>query len=125
MKTISVRQPYATLICAGVKPIENRSWRTKFRGRIYIHAPAKSEVGDIVFSDDQLFDMKENNFSYDGLETSAIIGYVEIVDCIRDSKSIWAEYDFWHWVLKDPILFDDPILNVKGKLSLWDFQIPA
>lgn len=38
MRTLSVRQPYATLIVAGVKKIENRTWRTEHRGRIYIHA---------------------------------------------------------------------------------------
>ncbi|MDR1715289.1 MAG: hypothetical protein LBS20_05550 [Prevotella sp.] len=25
-----------------------------------------------------------------------------------------------NWVAADPILFDEPILNVKGKLSFWD-----
>jgi hypothetical protein len=38
MKTISIMQPYATLIAAGVKTVENRSWQTKERGRILIHA---------------------------------------------------------------------------------------
>jgi hypothetical protein len=32
MKTLSVRQPYAWLIVAGFKPIENRTWRTTYRG---------------------------------------------------------------------------------------------
>lgn len=45
MKTISVRQPYATLICSGVKPIENRSWNTDFRGRVLIHA--SKNYGDV------------------------------------------------------------------------------
>ena len=38
MKTLSVRQPYATLICAGVKAVENRTWKTPYRGRLLIHA---------------------------------------------------------------------------------------
>ena len=41
MKTITVAQPYATLICAGVKTVENRSWSTKYRGEILIHSSAK------------------------------------------------------------------------------------
>ncbi len=39
MKTLSVRQPYASLLCAGIKDIENRSWKpTKLPCRILIHA---------------------------------------------------------------------------------------
>ena len=28
----------------------------------------------------------------------------------------------YNWVLANPVLFDEPILNVKGKLSLWEFE---
>jgi hypothetical protein len=38
MKTLSVKQPYATLICAGVKKVENRTWQTDYRGKLLIHA---------------------------------------------------------------------------------------
>jgi hypothetical protein len=38
MKTLSVKQPYATLICAGIKRVENRTWTTDYRGRFLIHA---------------------------------------------------------------------------------------
>ena len=27
----------------------------------------------------------------------------------------------YNWVCEDPILFDKPVLNVKGKLSFWDY----
>lgn len=30
----------------------------------------------------------------------------------------------WNLVLANPVLFDKPILNVKGKLSFWDFELP-
>ncbi|MDR0568176.1 MAG: ASCH domain-containing protein [Spirochaetaceae bacterium] len=40
-KTLSVYQPYATLICAGVKTVENRKWTTKHRGKPLIHASGK------------------------------------------------------------------------------------
>lgn len=38
MKTLSVTQPYATLLCSGVKTIEQRSWSTEYRGMLLIHA---------------------------------------------------------------------------------------
>ncbi|MCL2374741.1 MAG: ASCH domain-containing protein [Treponema sp.] len=38
VKTLSVRQPFASLICHGVKAVENRTWKTDYRGRLLIHA---------------------------------------------------------------------------------------
>ena len=29
----------------------------------------------------------------------------------------------YNWVLANPILFDEPILNVKGKLGFWDYEV--
>jgi hypothetical protein len=50
MKAITIWQPWATLIELGVKRIETRSWATKYRGPIAIHAaarmPASGMVGD-------------------------------------------------------------------------------
>lgn len=51
MKALTVRQPWASLIAAGVKTIETRSWSTEYRGPLAIHAgkhrPAHDEaVGD-------------------------------------------------------------------------------
>ena len=37
-KVLSVKQPYATFICAGIKDIENRTWKTDYRGKLLIHA---------------------------------------------------------------------------------------
>ena len=66
---------------------------------------------------------------------SAIIGHVDIVDCAVNHSSIWAEKSeigqldeptneygkpVYNWVLANPVLFDEPILDVKGKLSFWD-----
>lgn len=38
MKALSIRQPWAWLIVNGFKDIENRSWHTKYRGPVLIHA---------------------------------------------------------------------------------------
>jgi hypothetical protein len=35
---LSVTQPWADMICAGPKDVENRSWSTKFRGSFLVHA---------------------------------------------------------------------------------------
>lgn len=38
MKMITVRQPWAWLIVTGAKPVENRIWRTDYRGPLLIVA---------------------------------------------------------------------------------------
>ena len=38
MKVITLKQPWATLVAEGIKKYEFRSWRTKYRGKILIHA---------------------------------------------------------------------------------------
>ena len=143
MKALSIKQPWASLIAHGIKDIENRTWRTKFRGRIYIHASAKS-AGNTAFLRSDLQDNyfawnTENYKSFESnLPYSAIIGEVDIVDCIINHESIWAEKKFmyeydesgekpigkpiYNWVLANPILYDKPIINVKGKLSFWEFE---
>lgn len=126
MKTLSIKNPWSYLITHGIKDVENRSWKTNYRGRILIHCP-KSQVNILKYLDYSLINKIPNNLIEDiknnNLHTSAIIGEVDIVDCVQNYNSIWAEKDQWHWVLKNPILYKEPILNVKGKLSLWDYNI--
>jgi len=38
MKAVTIYQPYAELIARGEKRVENRSWRTDYRGPLAIHA---------------------------------------------------------------------------------------
>lgn len=132
-RVLSVKNPWAYLICSGIKDIENRYWKTNFRGTVFINVPSKpaaepyqlftDEQVDIV--DDKMFEILK---SYN--EVSRVIGSVEIVDCVENHSSIWAEVNdgrpIYNFVLRNPILYDEPILNVGGKLMLWkpDFEIP-
>lgn len=43
-KTITLWQPYATLVATGIKQYETRSWPTNYRGPLLIHA-AKRPMG--------------------------------------------------------------------------------
>lgn len=139
MKALSIKQPWASLIASGIKNIENRTWKTNFRGRIYIHASGKTaEFTDLFNSpvSGLLFIHSASLREYDEFKKyphSAIIGEVDIVDCIINHESIWAEETelpeqlgnqcIWNWVLANPILYKNPVLNVKGKLSFWEPDI--
>ena len=38
MKALTIRQPWASLFALGIKQMETRSWDTKYRGPVAIHA---------------------------------------------------------------------------------------
>ena len=38
LKVLSIKEPYASLLKDNIKHIETRSWKTNYRGEIYIHA---------------------------------------------------------------------------------------
>ncbi len=80
--------------------------RTQYRGRILIQASLKIE-GD---------EARKLKLDPDELPTGAIVGSVEIVDCIRGSKSKWANRGQWHWILENPLVLAKPI-PLKGKLG--------
>jgi hypothetical protein len=144
MKTITVKQPWASLmfINNGYEPknIENRTWPTKYRGKVLIHAGAKIlRPQQCNFTDDQNDNIRGDmryRLLHSDFPTSAIIGSVEIVDCVINHESIWAEKSdsrldqakkwidkpIYNWVLANPVLFAKPI-PAKGKLSFWDYPI--
>jgi len=50
MKCITIKQPWASLICEGIKNVENRTWKTKVRGRVLIHASSQSWIWNKVLN---------------------------------------------------------------------------
>lgn len=137
MKTITIKQPWAWLEIEGIKDIENRTWPTNYRGRVLIHAAAKSWTWNAVLkyltaAMTKVFNEGGATRTWlDSLTTGAIIGSVEIVDCVINHPSIWAEKTdidrmvakkpIYNWVLANPIKFSEPIY-AKGKLSFWEFN---
>ena len=132
MKVLSVQQPWATMICSGIKDVENRTWKPKENpGRILIHASKKFSMNMLggmplewasTINNDILFGNlpQANEFPY-----GAIIGYVTLDRIETESDSLWASPDEsqYKWVLKDAYMFDKPIEGVKGKLHLFDYSI--
>jgi hypothetical protein len=120
---LSVKQPWALLIVAGYKNVENRSWPTKFRGRIYIHASTSKgdmgpEIADWILR--RLDKDKADAFS--GMMRrpvfGAIIGEVDIVDCVQNHPSKWSIAGQYQWVLDRPAYYVQPI-PCRGALGLF------
>jgi hypothetical protein len=120
MKTLSIIMPWPWLILYGGKDIENRSWRTDYRGKLLIHASKKADYNLIQIlshyratpTNDELRQMLERR--------GCIVGSVELVDCVQNHNSSWAEPGLWHWVLKDPKPCNP--IPIKGALGLWDYN---
>lgn len=82
MKAISLWQPWASLWLSGRKVHETRCWSTSYRGPLYIHAAKKCVYihHEIPFLD-ILNDEFGGHWAMD-LPTGAIIGEVDLVDCV-------------------------------------------
>jgi hypothetical protein len=127
---LSVRQPWASLIIAGIKDVENRTWQTHYRGKLLIHAGKQHDRNAVPCIEHC------NRPACDGcpLEVSrqqevvgldlphgAIIGEVELVACIKLTTGPWVNPGCWQWVLALPKKYDKPI-PYKGKLGLFEVK---
>lgn len=131
MKVLSIKQPWAFLLASGIKDVENRVWQTKYRGMVLIHAPKKTDFDHPKIQEFIKYSAKKFNRSIDEMElflkeqasqTSAIIGAMYVMDCVKGSRSQWAFPDQWNWIIRQPYLFNEPIMNVSGKLHLWNYE---
>lgn len=122
MKALSIRQPWAWLIINGGKNIENRTWPTKFRGQVLVHAAkgmTRAEYDDASLRVAMAIDSKIQIPAFEVLERGGIIGSVEVVDCVQQSESPWfmGPHGFVLWNRK-PL----PFRPLKGALGF--FNVP-
>jgi hypothetical protein len=85
-------QPYAYLILRGDKDVENRRQRTHHRGPLAIHASRTIDYEAC----------REHGLDPDKLPTGKVLGTVEVFDCVKNSKSKWAQRGKYHWLLRKP-----------------------
>lgn len=128
MKVLSLTEPFATLILKGKKCVETRSWKTKYRGELYIHASmTKMSKNDL-----ELIELiKEDKLNY-----GYIVCKCKLVDCVYMSdeyiedmkKNNYQEYicgDYkkgrYAWILEDVSPLKVPI-KAKGQLGIWNYS---
>ena len=135
MKTLSVKQPWATLIIKGMKDVENRTWKvTDLPATILIHTGVSMDNADVDFLEKELSDMGFKTINgilmgnipeFKDMPRSSILGYVTIDKCTQNYPSDWSSPDQNHWVLKDAYEFDQPITGVRGQLGLYNYPIDS
>lgn len=129
MKVLSLKEPFASLIKENIKLIETRSWKTNYRGELYIHASLSK------IKKDERTKMLINLLSNKEFNYGCIIAKCKLVDCkymdeefIDKIKKNNTEYicgryevDRYAWILEDVEILDNPI-RAKGRLGIWNYN---
>lgn len=133
---LTVLQPWASLIALGRKSIETRSWATRYRGRVAIHAGAKSLPtvlrGLPAAVAGELVGALEDQVHPAGWRTptplGAVIATADLVACTPVDQldpDAWGERAFgdyspgrYGWLLDRVRPLDAPV-PAKGALKLW------
>jgi hypothetical protein len=113
MKCLSVRQPWAWLICAGIKDVENRDWRGHYTGPLLIHASKTVEETDLCWLKQDGHPIPEQ------LAKGAIVGAAVLTRCTTEVSSRWHNDGCWGFCLRDPVLFESPV-PWRGQLGFFD-----
>jgi hypothetical protein len=122
MKALSIRQPWVHAILYEGKDVENRSWKTNYRGWLALHASGRPRR-------DARFPRGIQMPALDTLDYSAICGVAYLLDVVVKSRSKW----FWHpddgstnygWLLGSVHALMTPI-SCDGALNLWDVSPKA
>ena len=127
IKVLSVKQPWAWLIVSGYKNIENRTWKTDYRGELFIHAGQSFDWTALEWLEQfweyqtlvcRHFGIRGPQITMHKEEFGAIVGYAELTGCIQNSRSIWAQRGLFHWELHDPLELAP--VPLKGQLRIFE-----
>lgn len=96
MRAVSLHQPWASAVALGAKRIETRSWSTKYRGPLAIHAAKRLNKNELIHYGcvwnwcgalrGAGKRMGDGKLLWDLLPFGAIVATCNVVDC-RDSGS--------------------------------------
>ena len=125
MKALTIWQPYAQAFALGLKKYETRSWPTKHRGKIAIHASVKPLSAELKFLSEK-YNIKDLLFGQ-------VIIIADLTDCILITEDFikaqsQTEIDFgdWRigryaWKLENIRPLTKP-QKISGKQGLWNWN---
>jgi len=133
MKALTILQPWASLIACGAKKIETRSWATKYRGPIAIHAgkiEAKVKNKEIEAAIESALFYRTNSLY---LPHGCVIATTNLIDCFemtdewignlsQDELAFgWFDIGRYAWILGGPVHQINPV-PAKGMQGLWNWD---
>lgn len=135
MMAITIRQPWAGFVfdphpSMGCMDVENRRWRTSYRGRLAIHAAASL---DSLIGVRELERYRDDSVAPTAWARGFIVGTVTLLGVCPldrgcawcsgrsrcDPVSDWPIDGMWHWHLGDPRLLERPV-PATGSRHLWE-----
>lgn len=142
VKVLSIKEPHASLLLTPYKTIETRSWPTKYRGEIYLHAsrsesmpPYNAETAPMYDRVHELYERYEKEYGEKlGHRFCTIYAKAELVDCImmtpeniaalpqEEIDAGYYEPGRFMWVLKNVTPLANPI-PAKGHLGIWNYEM--
>lgn len=122
MRVLSIHYPWSQAIIEGLKDIENRDWKTAYRGPLAIHQSKASHYSDYTAFGEVARRAGVDPVTIDRITKrgdgwpGAIVGVVDLVDCVTQSASPWF---FGHagFVLASPRRLPRPI-HCRGQLGI-------
>lgn len=142
MKTLSLTQPWATLVAIGAKRVETRSWKTSYRGPIAIHAAKGFPKWAREFTLEPMVYEAVRFDKHEGYPLGALIATARLVNILptdiliggtvfdvsfeplSERERFFGDYSSgrFGWFLEDVRQLDKPI-PAKGALGLWESDL--
>lgn len=137
MKALSLFQPFATLVVAGMKRLDSRCWYTGYRGRVAIYALDRDpeawglDLCEMRSVREALHWRGCGNLGE--MPRGAMMGTVELVDCVRCEdltpmlltrrEQLFATYKpgRWVFVFRGAVRFPAPVAAM-GRTGLWEWR---
>ncbi|MEK4853862.1 2-oxoglutarate dehydrogenase E1 [Paenibacillus sp. FSL H7-0756] len=88
MKTITIIQPWATLIVVLEKQYETRSWLTNHRGNIAIHAGKKIDQ-DACQQSEIKAALSRHGYTAENLPTGVVLATAQLKECWKIVRPNW------------------------------------
>jgi hypothetical protein len=121
MRVLTVRPPYSDAIASLGKTVENRTWKTAYRGPIAIHAGRRvDKVGIAVVEGIAGESLPHRLYGGGVVAVANLVDVHTPADCWVHGQggcSPWAESGAYHWVLEDVRPLTDPF-GLQGSLGL-------
>ncbi|XP_059160008.1 activating signal cointegrator 1-like [Physella acuta] len=86
---LSMHQPWASLLVAGIKMHEGRGWYTAHRGRLWIASTAKTPSSDEIKEHENIYRHIYNDASIEfpsSYPTGSLLGCVNVDDCLSQDE---------------------------------------
>lgn len=126
LRVLSLVQPWATFIVAGLKRYETRSWATPYRGLILIHASKKTDRRYLARPDvarlvlDAGITSFPNGVLLGSADVTGCVPSEELADLVSDQERLVGDFTEgrFAWAMQYAVQWTNPV-PCLGSLGIW------